>query len=334
MGRGVTLTSEGVTTIEANGGAIFLSASTSINVNTSIWTPSIVTSTVNGYFGVDGELRLVNKGYADGSGGNPIYRYLRAQFVWADAIATNAGDNLYLGANSEVRATVRSSYNNSNPIYRNFRAAGLYADFLDSNTSTGGTHVYVRPQAGSEVRFTSVGGTTAYQSFRGLFGYMNAVDVNTGTHMYLRPASNGEVRVTATNTTDNWRAIRASEHLPPSSSRETKANIEVYNKEVLSTLRNANIYTYVYKWEEPGTPSRLGVMIDEMPRILHGQRGDSIELYAFASYLAKGVKELIGVTDNHADEINWLNIENQYLKDKVKNQEERISHLEDLLNVA
>ena len=63
---------------------------------------------------------------------------------------------------------------------------------------------------------------------------------------------------------------------------------------------------------------RLGLMIDETPRILHGEAGDSMDLYATISFVWKGVKELDKNQQSMQDEINWLKLENQYLKQKVK----------------
>jgi len=59
-------------------------------------------------------------------------------------------------------------------------------------------------------------------------------------------------------------------------------------------------------------------MVDETPRILHGQAGDSIELYAFSAYLWKGVQELIDI--------------NQDLILKNANLEARIAELESKLS--
>lgn len=43
--------------------------------------------------------------------------------------------------------------------------------------------------------------------------------------------------------------------------------------------------------------------------------------------MGKGIKDIITITDKHGDEINWLKIKNQYLKQKIK-------QLEDLMGAA
>lgn len=132
IGRGVTLTSEGVTTIEANGGAVYIQPSTTLNVSKPIYTPSAITTSFHGYFGVDGELRAVNKGYLDPTlpGNSIIWRDMRASGYFGDQLIVNQGTNLYLGVENsgsssegEVRVTNKNGHNGGAIGYRPIRAS-------------------------------------------------------------------------------------------------------------------------------------------------------------------------------------------------------------------
>jgi len=48
-------------------------------------------------------------------------------------------------------------------------------------------------------------------------------------------------------------------------------------------------------------------------------------VYQMTSWAWKGIQELSAITDAHADDIQWLKIENQFLKQKIKTLEEKIA---------
>ncbi len=291
----------------------------------------------NGYIGTDLELRVTSLGFTQ-ENGSVIYRPVRAEGYIGDYFDSNsqtAGVNIFVrpAADAELRVTTRGSTTNYRPV----RGSRAYFTGIATNTASGGTHLYLG--ADGEIRCTSVAMTdNASITWRnvaaaGYYGDFIEISPYTGSNnMYVR-ASN-EVRATKSGTTGTYIPIRASEILPPSSSRETKTDINTFEENVIPILRDINFYSYLYKWDEPQRQKRLGVMIEDVPRILHGEQGDSIELYAYASYIGKGVKDLIAVTDNHADELNWLKIDNQYLMQKVNVLEQRIKNLEDRLDSA
>lgn len=312
LGRGVTLTSEGVTTIEANGGAIYLTASTTINANAAVWAPSMVTTTTNAYIGADGELRVVNKGTADTTqSGDIIYRDVRAQNIWANSIATNEGTNLYLGADSEIRATARSGYNNGSPIYRDFRAANLWGGgFITSST-----HLYLGSD--SEVRLVNKGyldgsgGALTYRSIRGFSAIVDAVDINSGTHLYLRPASTGEVRATATGTTTTYVDFRCKTIYRDSevatSDATRKKNITDYTLEALPQISATPIREFHLLEDLDTEKKRLGIIMQEAPSDVVDLQGYGVETYAMISMAWKAIQELAA--------------ENEALKQRITNLE-------------
>lgn len=123
LGRGVTLESAGVTTVKAKGGAVFLDSTTTVNANKPIYSPSIITNSLNGYFGVDGELRVTNKGYADiNIDSNLIYRDVHALGFIGQYLQVDQGLNAYVGTDLELRVTSRGMGNIDPTVYRSVRA--------------------------------------------------------------------------------------------------------------------------------------------------------------------------------------------------------------------
>lgn len=198
-------------------------------------------------------------------------------------------------------------------------------DIVSGFIASGGGNIYVGSD--DEVRIVSRagynGGSITWKDVRANGHFGNFLEVNTltsGVNLYIRPLGTGEVRVTAAGGTSTYRPIRAFDFLPPSSVRSTKKNIEVYSESALDVFRTAQIYTYNLLEDDENAFKQLGMMIDETPRVLHGQAGDSFSLYALTAYMGKGIKELITVTDLHEDELSSL-------KQKVATLEEEVNYL-------
>lgn len=121
------------------------------------------TTSTNAYIGSDNETRFVNKGYVDGSSNNPIYRNVRGYKGFFDGIGNNAGNNLYLGVNSEVYVTSLGMTNNNPIVWRPLRAEGFKGDYLDVNPSTNSTHIYARPSSNGSLRVTRTGTTDSFR---------------------------------------------------------------------------------------------------------------------------------------------------------------------------
>lgn len=338
-GGNVRLTQSNGNRVEVNPNGLFgYNANGSLRFNLdSTWvsTSAVATTSTNVYLaarpsGLTGEARVVNYDDIPGDGLASSYRYLplRASGFYGNYVNVNTAVsgspvNLYLRplSGGEVRVTLNETTGN----YQSLRADVLYANVLENNILHGASsHMYVRPRSDGELRVTAGQTTDNYlpvraSGFLGTYVDLDAVGNPQAAHLYLRPSgSPGEVRITVRGTTSTYRPIRAREFITDTSVRETKADIEVFKDSTLDVFRNARVYTYKRKTDEPLASRQLGLMIDEMPAVTYSEAGDSFALYGLTSYAIKGIKELIGVTDNHEKRINWLELENQYLKQKIK----------------
>ena len=246
------------------------------------------------------------------------------QLVTSGALGTNT-QNVYLAAQAGYEARVvridnipsdgePSTYN-----YLPVRAERVYVNAVTKNIASGGTHLYLQPTSGTEVRVTSETDLSSYQTFRAGTIAGTSIDINTQTtavHLYGRPTSSGEFRVTVVGGTSNYRPVRARDFITDTSLRERKKDINVYSKNTLDIWRNAKIYTYHRLNDSANDKYQLGMMLDEMPSITHSETGDSFALYALTNYVGKGLKDLISYTDDIKDDVEWLKLENQYLKQK------------------
>ncbi|PWA05494.1 hypothetical protein DCC39_18075 [Pueribacillus theae] len=164
------------------------------------------------------ELYLTPNGISGySSSGSRIFRLDRT-LVTSSALGTNEA-NVYLGARSGYEARV-VDYNGipgdgfvGSYSYLPLRASGVYANFINVNAGgTAGTHIYVRPLSGSEMRVTRNDTTTDYQDARVDKLFANVVENNslqgTSSHLYLRPRSGGEIRATSAGSTTSYADVR------------------------------------------------------------------------------------------------------------------------------
>ncbi len=144
-------------------------------------------------------------------------------------------------------------------------------------------------------RFYSYKPLTVAGNIRSEGGYIesNSFDhTGSGTNLFLRPKTGYRVNVTELGTTTTYAPIMASEHQTPSA-REDKTDIEVFEEDVLSAIKNMNAYRYKRIGKEDDPYKQLGLMLDEAPVYLHGSNGDSIEQYALNTFTVKGLKQLL-----------------------------------------
>ncbi|PNY96187.1 phage tail spike protein [Mammaliicoccus sciuri] len=161
------------------------------------------------------EVRAVDITQIPSDGAWDSYRYvpIRAHSFIGDKLMTNAGTNLYLGSDAEIRMTSRGGYNGTDTIYRNVRALGYFGNFLDSNYVTAGQHIYIRPDSGSEVRFTVRGTTENYVDIRGGIGWLASIaHRDTNARFYI--GSDNGVRITGRSLYNGgdiiWRDLAAN----------------------------------------------------------------------------------------------------------------------------
>ncbi|WP_225230518.1 prophage endopeptidase tail family protein [Cytobacillus stercorigallinarum] len=281
----------------------------------------------------NGELRVTLNGTTD------IYQPIRVESVKTNLVEVNSlsssSSHLYIKSLSggEIRATVSGTIDN----YVAVRGSGFYGSFIDRGTAAG-VHLYARPAGGGELQVTVRGTTDTYRPVRALSHYGNLLEVNTSTHLYLRPSSTGLVRVTAAGTTDSWRGVEAST-FENRSLEKYKQDIKPWDEPAIEIVRKSKVYEYFLKDDiEQGVyKKKYGFVIGEgynTPNEILSSSAESVDLYVRGNVNWKATQELISITDSHQDDINWLKIDNQHLKQTVEKQGKRIAHLEGLLNVA
>lgn len=161
------------------------------------------------------EVRAVDITQIPSDGAWDSYRYvpLRADSFIGNKVMTNGGTNLYLGSEAEVRVTSRGGYNGADTIYRDVRALGFYGNYLDSNYVTAGQNIYIRPDRGSEVRFTVRGTTDSYVDIRGGTGWLASVSHRDANARFYIGSDNG-VRITGRSLYNGgdviWRDLAAN----------------------------------------------------------------------------------------------------------------------------
>lgn len=155
-GRELRITSSGFT--QDDGSVVYRNLRAAV-----IYGSGFSTNSTNAYIGSDDETRFVNKGYVDGSSNNPIYRNVRGYKGFFDGIGNNAGNNLYLGVNSEVYVTSLGMTNNNPIVWRPLRAEGFKGDYLEINPSTNSTHIYARPSSDGSLKVTRTGTTDSFR---------------------------------------------------------------------------------------------------------------------------------------------------------------------------
>ena len=217
--------------------------------------------------------------------------------------------------------------------YLPMRASGFLGNFLNVNPAetTFGGHLYLRPLSGQEVRITLSERTTNYQNLRADWLYGNRLMVNTlegeNSHFYLGTTNQGELRVVHMDSYEFYRAVRARDFFTDTSLRENKKDIEVFDKNTLDVFRNAEVYTYRRNNDEEDARPQLGMMLDEMPTETYSDEHDSFGMYRLTSYVAKGVKDVVAVTDEHDDRLASLELENQELQHKLEVLESKLDAL-------
>ena len=161
------------------------------------------------------EVRAVDITQIPSDGAWDSYRYVpvRALAFVGNKLMTNGGTNLYLGTDAEVRVTARGGYNGDDTIYRALRASGFKGNFLDSNYATNGNHIYIRPERGSEVRFTVRDTTDSYVDIRGGTGWLASVSHRDSNARFYIGSDNG-VRITGRSLYNGgdviWRNLAAN----------------------------------------------------------------------------------------------------------------------------
>ncbi|SNT42266.1 phage minor structural protein, N-terminal region [Bacillus sp. OK838] len=278
-----------------------------------------------GETGINLYLRPRNGGEVRVTGANTIDSYypLRAGHVYSSSFITTT-TSAWIGTDSYLHVVAKgTAEGNLNPIYRNLMAYDIYGRAFITTTS----NAYIGSD--DEVRIVNKGLTDIYRNVRAHTYYGNAVDINTGTHIYVRPTSGGKLRVTATGTTGIFRPVEAG-GFENSSLESLKQDIDEWKESALGIIKNHSIYQYHLKSDIQNSiiKEKYGFVIGESydtPVEVLSASGQAIDQYAMASVEWKAIQEVSTVLDIHDDDINWLKIENQYLKQKIAILESKIA---------
>lgn len=167
-------------------------------------TANIYLAASNGY-----EVRFVDIRDIPGAGAVDDYRYIdtRAHTMYAKGVSNNSkhSTNLDLGADGFVRVM-----NNGHTTLNTLWAAGIRTDFVDLNASGNSSdHMYIRTR--DEVRFTANGSTTSYRGVRANQGYFNSLWSHQYQHLNLRVDT--EVRAISHGSTSTYRDVRMNNGL-------------------------------------------------------------------------------------------------------------------------
>ncbi|WP_179123804.1 phage tail spike protein [Paraliobacillus ryukyuensis] len=155
----------------------------------------------------------------------------------------------------------------------------------------------------------------------------NAIDHNgSGAYLYLRSQPGAGLRATEVGTTSNFVPFQASS-FDVRSLAENKQDIALWEDNALNIIKQSDLYQYRYINDAArgDETMKYGYVIGEgyhTPSMLLNAEGDAISQSAMNSLSIKGIQELLGITDDHADRINYLEMVNQVLKQKVAKLEE------------
>lgn len=334
-GNNLTIDTTGIYYLNSSGQILFQS--------TKKMTTSDIfgTAEYNAYLAAFNETRSVTYATAlTGSGFVDDYDYVphRAKGFYGDYINKNPGSpGLHVYIKPLTGGEVRITRNETTDDYRPLRAQYVYTQRIDSNPQgSNSNHIYIG--ATDEVRISTAPGldnTTGKLRAGSIFASSITLNnLGNGSHLnLLLVGSDSEVRVKH-SADDSYKNIRAASFLN-ASSRTLKDNIEKYSGNALDVINALNVVEYELKSNiSNGIYDRQIGFIAEDSLSIASLDGESINTYKTLSLNTKAIQEISTIIQNHDDEINWLKIENQYLKEKLKNQEKRMAHLEDLLNVA
>ncbi|WNF31632.1 hypothetical protein RI196_09945 [Aeribacillus composti] len=278
------------------------------------------------------EVHVIN--YADNALGSMkadafYFRYIRGNYNHGNVLVDHNNGNVTLSA---LGGVLYVGYYATNEV--RMRAGGSDTHIFQSDGGiifggngrvvSQGTTTYIQ---GDEIRATKFKSSADYVNFRANWVYADSLDINNGVNVYIRPKSGGEVRATVTGTTGTYVPVRASS-FPTGSLAEYKQDIHVWDESALEKIRQSTIYEYRLKGEvEQGKYRwRQGLVIGEGYNTPSGViDGDGVEQYLMNAWSWRAIQELDKNQQNMQSEIEWLKLENQYLKQKVKQLEEMIA---------
>ncbi len=282
-----------------------------LNSGDRVITDGVVTSSTNMYLGVDGEVRITDKrGY--NNGGAISYRDLRVRDILANSLRTTEPTaNFYIGTGSnELRVTSNSFYNGGNTTYRDVRASNFYANG-GTYYGTGGASITLRSDS------------TGPQIF--------SVDIYNRTYS---GAPNMHV-------TDYGTLGRSTSALKYKDEVKT-VKTEGYSERILQ-LNPKSWIDRTEKRENGGTSAGLrrhyGLIAEDVLAVGLGEfvsygANSEVEGLEYDRLWTQLIPVVRDLKVNTEKDLNFLKMKNQLLEQRLNMQDQRIKHLEELLEVV
>ncbi|WYQ43333.1 phage tail spike protein [Bacillus sp. FSL W7-1321] len=156
----------------------------------------------------------------------------------------------------------------------------------------------------------------------------NTMRVNGGNNLYLAPGPGSEVRVTSAafynGGSPNYRGIRASE-FARASSKEYKTEIETLTS-AIDQVNSLHVVSYYLKDDvNNGIYDRkVGVIAEDSPFVAT-QDGKAVDINKVMYFNLRATQEIYTDLEDTKDRVGVLEIENQILKEQIKELERKIS---------
>ncbi|MFS0786067.1 tail fiber domain-containing protein [Shouchella sp. 1P09AA] len=266
---------------------------------------------------------------------NGRVRFEANRTVVSSSALSTTFENVYLASTNEARVVDRRDIPGDGAMasyrYLPIRADGFIGNFINTNTGgSSGVHMYVRPAGNGEVRITASMTTNNYRDLACRDIRANTMRVNGGNNLYLAPGPDSEVRVTSAaffnSGSPNYRDIRVL-RLHEASSREYKTDIKPYGDKVLNHINELKLMTYYMKADiEAGVknPSLMVGLIAEDSPYVNTEDGLGINSSKLNYVTLKATQELNIKLEDTVDRVSFLELENQLLKQKIMQLEERM----------
>ncbi|WP_245902298.1 phage tail spike protein [Gracilibacillus dipsosauri] len=251
-------------------------------------------------------------------------------------LGTSFADSLQLTAQGRVFAdsfVVSSGYFEVASYSRSSYGTGAMQSYYDANAKEwkilGRTSTY----GSTGITLRMISGNVHVEELLRVDGDIRSAGYSRGwgsNNVYLQPSSSGSVLVTSNGYNGgrpNYRPITASS-FTNGSLEEYKQDIRKLDLNASELINQATIYEYYLKSDVMNGvyKQRYGLIIgDGYNTPQEVVDGDGVDQYAMNSLSWKAIQELMDITDGHADDINFLKMENQYLKGKVKELEAKIA---------
>jgi phage minor structural protein len=263
------------------------------------------------------------------------------------------GDNQSIATLSSGAMQIEQTFRNM--VWGMQLAGNQFYSYFDDGTDTGYCGLAIDPSNGITFRSGRYAAQKTYMiipnSFSGTFDIRspNEVRMNVGgsnTHIFQSDGgiifgANGrvlandvatyiqsDIEVRATKFKSSTLVPMRASSFPTGSLEKYKQDIHVWEESALEKIRQATIYEYYLKSElEQGVHrKRQGLVIGEGYNTPSGViDGDGVEQYLMNTWSWKAIQELDTEQRSMKERIAWLELENQYLKQKIQQLEAMVS---------